>query len=752
MITPRGHRFPRTDRALCIAGAALGVVGLLGWLSRQDLFKVVIPGRPPMMPTTCALLVLLGVGGALRSREAAPRWQKALAIGAGALVVAMASAILAEYILGVDLGVDQLVLRTQAPGPFPGRPSPLSTLAFVMLGGALVTLDVAVPRGAHPQQWLSLAAATVAFVALVGHLYGAGLFYHLGSAPAIGVALHTGVALLLIAIGLLLMRPSAGIMGLVTSPGPGGRLIQRLGAASILTPILVGLILTRALDPADQPLKLAVWTTATAVISAALVVAAARRLERTHGALEASRARLDSIISIAADAIVSIDDEQRITMFNQGAEDTFGWTKDEILGQPLSILIPGRTRERHCQDVKGFALESVKARRMAGRRPVHGLRKNGEEFPAEAAISRLESDTGRTFTVILRDITAQEKHLAELRLQGTIAAHLSEGILLHRTEDAEIVYANPRFEEMFGYSPGELIGKHLSVIHAPGALSPEQAAEGRARQLRRSGMWSGEIESIKNDGTHFWCHESASTFDHPQFGPVWVSVHTDISERKRLEEERALVLREKDVLLKEIHHRVKNNLQVLSSLFHLQAQRSEDPELRQLLGESQGRVQAIALVHDQLYRSDNLAEIDFGDYLRAVGAGIQATYGARRIKVEVNARGVLLDIEHAVPCGLLASELVSNALKHAFPGGRAGRVEVSAREDGERTIVLEVADDGVGIPEGVDWGGGRTLGLKLVQALTAQLQGTIALDRSRGTRFTVQFQLPRGPASGREPT
>src|SRR5262249_6686586 len=151
-----------------------------------------------------------------------------------------------------------------------------------------------------------------------------------------------------------------------------------------------------------------------------------------------------------------------------------------------------------------------------------------------------------------------------LRLQATIATHLSEGVFLVRASDGVIVFANPRFEEMFGYDTGQLLGKHVSSVYAPGEVSLEHLAEKITAQLQTTGMWQGEVENRKSDGSRLWCHASVSSFEHPQFGTVWIAVHTDISDRKRLEEERARAFKERETLLKEIHHRVKNNLQVIS--------------------------------------------------------------------------------------------------------------------------------------------------------------------------------------------
>jgi two-component sensor histidine kinase len=222
-----------------------------------------------------------------------------------------------------------------------------------------------------------------------------------------------------------------------------------------------------------------------------------------------------------------------------------------------------------------------------------------------------------------------------------------------------------------------------------------------------------------------------------------------MSERRRLETERERASEEKGILLREIHHRVKNNLQVISSLFYLQARRTDDPKSRAMLDESLGRIQSIALVHDQLYRSPRLSMIDLEEYLTNLVNVLTSMWSkSSSAKVEVLARDVAIDIEHAIPCGMLVGELVTNSFKHAFPSGLPGHVIVRLERrphpdhDGNETT-LEVVDDGVGIPETFDWQSSPTLGLQLVQSLARQLGGSITREHSaKGTHFVIRFSSP----------
>jgi PAS domain S-box-containing protein len=327
----------------------------------------------------------------------------------------------------------------------------------------------------------------------------------------------------------------------------------------------------------------------------------------------------------------------------------------------------------------------------------------------------------------------------ESRLQGAVTTNLAEGAILVRAADSTIVYANPRAEALFGYAPRELLCRCMSSLHAKSEDTKASPAVRIAQQLEHADAWHDELECLRKDGSPFWCAVSASNFDHAEHGRVWIAVYTDVTERKRLEQQTAQALVEKEVLLKEIHHRVKNNLQVICSLFSLQRSRTHNVALRSLLDESRTRVESIALVHEQLYRSTDVAAIDFSEYLRRLIDSIRSGYGAEAFDIEVRASNVVLDVDHAVPCALLVCELVSNSLKHAF-GSSAGRIWVRAERDENGYCNLDIGDDGRGLPADFDWTKTRSLGLRLVQGFARQLRASIVVERCGGTRFRLRFQ------------
>ena len=215
----------------------------------------------------------------------------------------------------------------------------------------------------------------------------------------------------------------------------------------------------------------------------------------------------------------------------------------------------------------------------------------------------------------------------------------------------------------------------------------------------------------------------------------------EVLERKRAEEKIKASLKEKEVLLKEIHHRVKNNLQVVSSMLKIQSGYSQDRKTADMFRESQNRVRSIALIHEMLYQSKNLSEIDFSIYIQPITTHLMRAYGVdpNRIKLNINVGDVFLDIDSAIPCGLIINELFSNALKHAFPEGREGEVQIDLFQDRNREFTLLISDNGVGLPEGMDFKNTESLGLQLVVALADQLGAAIVFEGRVGTTFRITF-------------
>jgi two-component sensor histidine kinase len=285
--------------------------------------------------------------------------------------------------------------------------------------------------------------------------------------------------------------------------------------------------------------------------------------------------------------------------------------------------------------------------------------------------------------------------------------------------------------------------------------APSQPFFGKAIEDAFPSLKAGEIpdafrrvaangEDYQNDQVEWGDPGIQGVFEFHAFqtGPDRVAVFfQDITERKRGEDAIRASLKEKTVLLKEVHHRVKNNLQTVTSLLNLQAVRTKNQAALDTLQETGNRVRSMALLHETLYRSETLGRVNFRTYIENICGHLIRSYGqkAARVKLEPCLQDVSVDLDQAVSCGLIINELVSNALKHAFPEGRAGRIMVELNTTPEGLIVLKVADDGVGMPPGADIHQTGTLGHQLVFMLTEKLHGTVEVTRENGTAFRIAF-------------
>ena len=322
--------------------------------------------------------------------------------------------------------------------------------------------------------------------------------------------------------------------------------------------------------------------------------------------------------------------------------------------------------------------------------------------------------------------------------------------------DGKVIAWNHAIEEMTGVKAEDMLGKGNYEYAVPFygirrpilidlVFKPDSEIEEKYSFIRREGdalLAEAVVPFVKTPDLFLW-GKASPMYDH--MGNIIGAIESirDISDHKKAEKKILNSLREKEVLLSEIHHRVKNNMQVISSLLNLQAGHIEDERILELFKESQSRVRAMALIHERLYQAEDLASIDFAVYIRNLTDNLLSVYRIDTdvIKLNFYVDDVFLDINTAIPCGLIINELVSNAFKHAFPDGREGEVSITLTEDKvNKRHTLTVSDDGISFPEGLDFRGTETFGMQLVNILTKQLHGTIELDRSSGTSFKIIFK------------
>ncbi|MGE5469728.1 MAG: sensor histidine kinase [Bacteroidota bacterium] len=307
-----------------------------------------------------------------------------------------------------------------------------------------------------------------------------------------------------------------------------------------------------------------------------------------------------------------------------------------------------------------------------------------------------------------------------------------------------IVLVNSQAIQMFDYRREEMIGKSIEMLVPERFRDKHQAYRGgffHDPQPRPMGI-GRDLFASRADGTEFPVEIGLNPID-TEAGPMVLASIVDITERRRIREHLENALLEKTVLLNEIHHRVKNNLQVITSLLNLQADYAADPRLRAVLTESCGRIKAMALTHQLLYERKDFARLDLGDYLDRLVQAIRGTYraagGRISLRLELPPDGVHLDLERTIPCGLLVNELVTNSFKHAFPGERRGEIVIELSGSDDDQIDFVVADNGVGLPPDVEVAQTPSLGLQLVQLFVDQLHGVLVIERDGGTKFSMRF-------------
>jgi PAS domain S-box-containing protein len=469
----------------------------------------------------------------------------------------------------------------------------------------------------------------------------------------------------------------------------------------------------------------------------------AERLRIEH-ALRDSEERFRRVVESAPNAMVLVNASGVIEMVNTQAERLFGYARAELLGRPIEVLVPERFRRHHPQ-LRGSFLADPKSRPMGAGRDLFGLRKDGSEFPVEIGLNPIETAQGNMVLSAIVDLS-QRKQMEE-RFRRVVESAPNAMVMISAVGRIEMV--NAQAEVVFGYARSEMLGKPVEM------LVPERF-RGHHPELRQSffddpksrPMGEGrDLYGLRSDGSEFPVEIGLNPIETEE-GQMVLSAIVDISERKQREREIERALKEKDILLGEIHHRVKNNLHVIHSLLDLQSARISDPLVQAMLIDSQSRIRSMALIHQTLYQSKDFSGVDFSIFLDSLIPTLVSSYGAdpSLIALSIAADDVKLPLSAAIPCGLLVNELISNALKHAFPHGRSGKivVAVGATPDvggqGEQ-VTLTVSDDGVGIPDGLDLARTETLGLQLVSLLTDQVHGTLAIQRHDPTRFSISFPV-----------
>jgi len=373
-------------------------------------------------------------------------------------------------------------------------------------------------------------------------------------------------------------------------------------------------------------------------------------------------------------------------------------------------------------------------------------RRNGNLFIASVSAVAIRDSEGRLAAIdgIVEDVSERKKAEEALetreRTYRALFEQSNDAVLLFNPQGLTID-ANRKAVDMLGRSKESLLQSHfLEQIAFP---EREDALRKVHSVIEGIPVPLYERTARRGDGTEFPAEVNLSLVRDPEGRPLFLqSIVRDISERKKAENAMRAALGEKEVLIREIHHRVKNNMQVIISLLRLQARSIADPERREIFAVTQDRIRSMALVHEKLYHSRDLSGIDFKSYIQSLVSHLGSSAGlsaAARVRIELELDDVELNINKAVPCGLILNELISNAFKYAFPEGRTGTIRIRLEALSPGRVRLTVADDGVGLPETVDPHQPETLGLQIVCDLARQIDAEIGIERRKGTAYTLVF-------------
>jgi PAS domain S-box-containing protein len=448
-------------------------------------------------------------------------------------------------------------------------------------------------------------------------------------------------------------------------------------------------------------------------------------------------ARFRQVVEWSPSAMVMINRKGLIEMVNAQTERLFGYSRDELLGRSVEMLVPQRVRDRH-PGLRGAFFAEPAARPMGAGRDLYAVRKDGGEFPVEIGLNPIETEEGPMVLSAIVDISARKR--MEARFRQAVESAPNAMVMVNQAGLIELV--NAQTEHLFGYGRKELLGQPVEMLMPRRFRDGHPGLRGMFNTAPQARPMGGgrDLYALRKDGSEFPVEIGLNPIE-TEDGTMVLSAIVDISDRKHKEESIHAALREKDVLLGEIHHRVKNNLQIIHSLLDLQSGKIADPTVLEMVRESQNRIKSMALIHQTLYESKDFARVDFRTFLEAFVPQLVASYAVNTTAVELSleASSVLLPINLAIPCGLVVNELISNALKHAFPAGRAGEISVKLTAEPDGKVALTVSDDGVGLPDGFDANETTTLGLQLVTLLADQLGAKLSMRRADPTTFTLRF-------------
>lgn len=457
-------------------------------------------------------------------------------------------------------------------------------------------------------------------------------------------------------------------------------------------------------------------------------------------------------LDTAPDAMVLVDETGQIVACNEQTYSIFGFPRGGLIGEMVERLVPLRFRPQHPAHRHRY-FEDPKVRPMGAGIDLFGVRADGQEFPVEISLSPMHLEGRLLVTAAVRDVTDRKRYEEEIRHSRT---RLQEAQALAHIGSWEFemgsdqVFWSDELFRIYGLEPspdGIRFEDYLGMVHEEDRAQAERVAL-EAADTGEPFVFQHRIQP-KGGSVRWLLGRGTVEMDETGRPVRMYGTAQDITTLHENEERIRHSLGEKEVLLKEIHHRVKNNLQVIASLLNLQRNTVQDPNARAAFSESRNRIKTMALVHESLYRSSDLSSIRAPEYLGTLIRDLFHSYNeaSAKIQLKTSIESLPLPTDIALQCGLILNELISNALKHAFPEGQ-GTLTVTFRRTPSELIELLVVDDGIGTVAHAEESTG--LGLRLVETLVNQLGGNIEISQNGGTKFKVSFPAERPVHTGTE--
>jgi PAS domain S-box-containing protein len=730
----------------------LGTMGLASWVSGWRLLAAVRPGYIPMAVDTALLFMAFGAILPLLARNPNPRTRRSVTVVAGlASVYGLLKFI--EYFVGADLTFEGLLFPvTERLGAFPlGRMSPFSGFLFFLSGAALL-LKI---RGGERHRTieaaggLGLLVTVGGFVATTGYLFGTPLLY---GGSAVPLAATTAAAFLSLGIGLtILAGPGSFVLRGLSGSSASARLLR------VILPLVVSAILLQGLLHAalietlhiNDALFSALLALFSIFVFSLAIVRSAQGIFRSARRAEIERDRAEAELRESEERYRSLFEDNHAVMLiinpgdgaivdaNASAAAYYGWGRDELRRLNISRI--------NTLSIPEVQAEMDRARRDERRHFFFRHRRaDGSVRDVEVYSGPITLKSRPLLYSIVHDVSERKRMERELVRAHDFHLRLlndAPALIWRAGQDAKCDWFNATWLNFTGRTMGQEMGDGwVDGVHADDLNHCLKIYLDAFRARRPFDM---EYRLRRADGEYRWIADYGIPFrsEAEEFAG-YIGYCFDVTERRLAEESLRQLVEQKEILMKELQHRVKNSLAVVSSLLGLEMAELSDAGAKKAFADARSRIRSVASIYERLYLSGKLDRVDLGVYIRDLSESLFKTYAPESGKIRLRAGfdDISLDTKRAVPLGLIVNELITNALKYAYPEGAAGEIRVELRKSGE-TVTLDVGDDGAGLPEGFEPKAGGGMGLNLVRMLTEQIDGRLDFRKGKGTGFTVRFDL-----------